>query len=116
MSFHEKISEAMKSVKRSFKEGDKVFIKNQINQIPYIIKSVNYLSYDLKLDVSKTEIDKCKKIMDESFEMVEFGFENREERLKKNPPYTMEEIIKAEDVVTMLYVYNISEENLKLIS
>lgn len=116
MSFHNKISEAMQSVKRAFKEGDKVLIKNQSTPLPYIIKSVNYLSYDLVLDVSKNEIKQNKKILNESFEMVELGFEHREERLKKNPPYTMDEIIKAEELVRALYVYNINEESLKALS
>lgn len=116
MSFHDKIAEAMQSVKRAFKEGDKVLIKNQSTPLPYIIKSVNYLSYDLILDVSEKEIKRNQKILHESFEMVELGFEYREERLKKNPPYTIEEIVKAEELVRALYVYNINEENLKALS
>ena len=115
MSFHDKISEALKSVKRAFKEGDKVLIKNQSKPLQYVIKSVNYLSYDLVLDVSEHDVKQSQKILNESFEMVEIGFEHREEILKKNPPYTMDKIIHAQEIIQAMYVYNSSEEKLKAV-
>lgn len=113
MSFFDKMNEAIQSVNRAFKEGDKVFIKNQLKELKYVIKSVNYLSYDLVLDIPEEEVKHYRKVLSESFEMLEIGFEHREERLKKNPPYSMDEIIKAEEMISALYVYNIREEQLK---
>lgn len=116
MSFFDKINEAIQSVSRAFKEGDKVFIKNQPKELKYVIKSVNYLSYNLVLDISEEEIKHYRKVLSESFEVLEIGFEYREKFLKKNPPYSMDEIIKAEEIIRSLYVYNIREEQLKMSS
>ncbi len=113
MSMKELIEKALSNVNKKFNVGDKVNVNyHHPKDLKYKIKKVNNISYDLEVDLSKEEIEKYKKIISESFYLHQVYIECWEERLKKNPPHSNEDILLAKSVLDNRFIYNVEENNL----
>lgn len=114
MSMKDLMEKALSNVNKKFKVGDKVNVSyHHPEDLKYKVLKVNNISYDLEVDLSEEEIEKCKKIIRESFYSYEVYIECWEDRMKENPPHSKEDIAFAKNVIEHLYIYNVEENMLK---
>lgn len=111
MSLKDQLTAAFKAVPKKFKEGDKVKLHGEV--LPYKIKKVNHLGYDLELDLTPEEIEKYKDVLNKSVGLKKIGFEHWVEYVKKDAPSTLEEIAYAENVIYSRVKYNIDEKDIE---
>lgn len=121
MSLQEKMLKAIQSVEKKFKEGDRVLFDNGLANFfsqgetcrVYKVKSVNFLSYDLVLDIPIEDLNYAKKIISECSESVFDSYGNPFDRIKDNIPYSSAELNKALNIEKDLFLYQITEDRLK---
>jgi hypothetical protein len=81
-----------------FKVGDKVFMQG--SDIPYVVETINSMSYDLVYDVSDEDYAKYRKIFDESFTYVDDANGLICDRVRiLSSPHSTADIDKAEAIV-----------------
>lgn len=115
MNFKEHLALALEKAKpqKKFKINDKVKVLNRhLEGVNFKIEKINHFSYDVVVDISKEELERCEKIYKESFYFKEYGFENCDLILKDNLSYSMKEINFATNVLRSRKIFNVPEDNL----
>ena len=111
MNLKEQLTTAFNAVPKKFKEGDKVKLRG--SYLPFKVSKVNNVSYDLAIDLSEDEIKKQQEILAVSIGWVERSFECWDSYIKKNTPFTLEEIQRAELIMESQMKFGIEEQDIE---
>ncbi|EPP7234401.1 hypothetical protein ACTOJ1_001350 [Shigella flexneri] len=111
MNLKEQLTTAFNAVPKKFKEGDKVKLRG--SDLPFKVSKVNNVSYDLAIDLSEDEIKKQREILAVSIGWVERSFECWDSYIKKDTPFTLEEIQRAEAIMESQMKFGIEEKDIE---
>lgn len=111
MNLKEQLTTAFNAVPKKFKEGDKVKLCG--SDLPFKVSKVNNVSYDLAIDLSEDEIKKQREILAVSIGWVERSFECWDSYIKKDTPFSLEEIQRAEGIMESQMKFGIEEQDIE---
>lgn len=111
MSFRDQLAGAFSAQVKKFSVGEKVLLRGEDR--PFVVESINHVSYDLVMDISEDEIAHLREIVAKSVRLKELSFEHWVEVIAKDTPYSHEEIAEAQQVLASLRKSNVEEDEMK---
>lgn len=111
MSFRDQLEGAFSAQDKKFSVGEKVLLRGEDR--PFVVKSVNHVSYDVVMDISEDEIMHLKEVVAKSVRLKELSFEHWVEVIAKDTPYSREEIAEAQQVLASLRKCNVEEDEME---
>lgn len=111
MNLKEQLTTAFNAIPKKFKEGDKVKLRG--SDLSFKVSKVNNMSYDLAIDLSEDEIKKQREILAVSIGWVERSFECWDSYIKKDTPFTLEEIQRAGAIMESQMKFGIEEKDIE---
>jgi len=111
MNFRDQLEGAFSAQAKKFSAGEKVLLRGE--ERPFVVESVNHVSYDLVMDISEDEIARLREIVAKSVRLKELSFEHWIEVIVKDAPYSHEEIAEAQQILASLRKCNVEEDEMK---
>lgn len=111
MSFRDQLEGAFSAQAKKFSVGEKVLLRGEDR--PFVVKSVNHVSYDLVMDISEDEIERLREIVAKSVRLKELSFEHWVEVIAKDTPYSHEEIAEAQQILASLRKHDVEDDEMK---